>query len=210
MGEGMARLGRDALLREVLAVIARAPAASMAEVAAELGVGRTTLYRHFGDRETMIAEVARSGARAFGDALMSARPAEGPGLEAVERVCAQLFALPDVLTLMFTDTPVITDEIFDQVERERIVEAGDDEAAPGTNPLALPEGDPLEAIIRRGQGDGSITDEVPAEWAAMHVFLTIGSGHLYAMTLGGTTAQGDRSRALDFTIRAIRRTLAVD
>jgi AcrR family transcriptional regulator len=218
MSSGMRRLGRDSLIKEAMAVLARAPGASMAEVAAEIGVGRTTLYRHFGDRETMIAEVARLGARMFGDAFMSAGPESGTGLDAVERVCGQLFTVPDVLTLMFADHPIITDDVFAEVERERLAEAarrpgkGADpgrggRAATGSEPSAFGE-DPLEAVIRRGQGDGSITAEVPVQWAAMYVFLTVGSGHLYGLTAGeaGEGAAGGPA-ALDLTIRAIRRTL---
>lgn len=206
MGTGMGRLGRDALVREALAVLAANPAASMGEVATHLGVGRTTLYRHFGNREAMIAEVARHGARVFTDAFRSARPEVGNGLDAVERVCTQLFTVPDVLTLLFADNPIITDDTFAEVERERrAAAAGDGDAAVGQQGGA--EGDALEAVIARGQADGSITSEVPVEWAAMYVFLTVGSGHLHSVSAGVADREA-RARALALTIRAVRLTLA--
>lgn len=203
MTKGMGRLGKEALVREAMAILAANATASMSDVASELGVGRTTLYRHFGDREAMIAEVARLGARMFGDALMSARPASGPGLDAVERVCAQLFTVPDALTLMFADEPIITDDVFAEVERERRAEA---ESGPDAAPGSADDGDVLEAVIARGQSDGSITTEVPVVWAAMYVFLTIGSGHLFSVTSGETGPDG-RARALALTVRAVRKTL---
>lgn len=207
MVKGMGRLGKEALVRESMAIFAGNANASMSDVASELGVGRTTLYRHFGDREAMIAEVARLGARMFGEALMSARPESGPGLDAVERVCAQLFTVPDALTLMFADDPIITDDVFAEVERERRAEveriSGADVAAEtGT----AGDDDLLEAVIARGQNDGSITAEVPVGWAAVYVILTIGSGHLFNVTSGETGPDG-RARALALTIRAVRKTL---
>lgn len=206
MTKGMGRLGKEALVREAMAILAANATASMSDVASELGVGRTTLYRHFGDREAMIAEVARLGARMFGDALMSARPASGPGLDAVERVCAQLFTVPDALTLMFADEPIITDDVFAEVERERRAEA---ESEPDAAPGSADDGDVLEAVIARGQSDGSITTEVPVVWAAMYVFLTIGSGHLFSVTSGETGPNG-RARALALTVRAVRKTLGAE
>lgn len=213
MTKGMGRLGKDALVRESMAILAGNATASMSDVASELGVGRTTLYRHFGDREAMVAEVARLGARMFGEALMSARLESGPGLDALERVCTQLFTVPDVLTLMFADDPIISDDVFAEVERERRAEvegvsvagasvAGDDDAASGS----AVDDDVLEAVIARGQSDGSITAEVPVMWAAVYVILTIGSGHLFSVTSGETGPDG-RARALALTIRAVRKTL---
>lgn len=239
MAKGMGRLGRTALIDGALPLLAADPTASMADLADGLGVGRTTLYRHFGDRETMIAEVARLGARIFGDAFFSARPDVGTGLDAVERICTQLFTVPDVLTLLFADNPIITDDTFAEVARERVeaerdrVEVGreravaererSDRAAASRGPSWVtgegaaddlgrgdattePDDDQLEAVIARGQADGSITTDVPVGWAAMYVFLTIGSGHLFSVS-AGIADRDARAQALALTIRAVRRTL---
>lgn len=214
MGEvtgGMRRLGKGALVTEAVTVLAENSGASMADIASAIGVGRTTLYRHFGDRETLIAEVARQGACMFTDALLGARLQVGLGLEAVERVCAQLFAVPDVLTLMFADNPIITDDVFDEVERERRAEPGDESTGAGDMVVEgdSEEGDPFEVVIRRGQADGSIAEDVPVAWAAMYVFLAIGSGHLYDVSSrSGSRDPGNRAAALDLTIRAVRKTLS--
>lgn len=223
MSGGMRGLGRNALEHEVMGVLAADASASMAEVAASIGVGRTTLYRHFNDREAMVAAVARRGARMFITALMSARPTEGSGLAAVERVCERLFAVPDVLTLMFADHPIITDEVFAEVRAEQITVGSSDSqpsadalsAGPGGDSITEDDGvpgkdaadeDPLVWIIRRGQDDGSITSEVPAEWASAYVFLTIGAGHLHAM-LDKSNGALSREAALALTVRAVRKTL---
>ncbi|MDH5147888.1 TetR/AcrR family transcriptional regulator [Brevibacterium casei] len=245
MAKGMGRLGRTALIDGALPLLAADSTASMTDLADGLGVGRTTLYRHFGDREAMIAEVARLGARMFGDAFLSARPEVGTGLEAVERICTQLFTVPDVLTLLFADNPIITDDTFAEVARERAVaereravaereravaereravaerersdraeasrgpsgaesEGDADDLGPGG--ATTESDDQLEAVIARGQADGSITADVPVGWAAMYVFLTIGSGHLYSVS-AGIADRDVRAQALALTIRAVRRTL---
>lgn len=216
MVKGMERLRREALTRECLAALAENPTAAMADVAERIGIGRTTLYRHFGDRESMVAEVARLGARMFGDAFLSARPEVGPGLDAVERVCTQLFTVPDALTLLFADNPIITDDTFREVERERRAEmleaAGEPSGAGsalGSGDVPEPAPDPLEAVIARGQADGSITSAVPVEWGAMYVFFTVGSGHLFSLAGGASDAEG-RALALDLTIRAVRRALTAE
>ena len=208
---GMRRMGRDALLRESLSALAADPRAPMLELAKTLGVGRTTLYRHLGDRDALVAEVARLGARMFVDAFLSARPEEGPGLAAVERVCDRLFTVPEALTLLFADNPIITDDVFAEVERERrdTEVAGSGGSASAGPKSAGESDDPLERVIARGQADGSITAEVPVEWAAAYVFLTIGSGHLYGISAEAADPSA-RARALALTIRAVRRTLGAD
>lgn len=198
--QGMRRLGREALVSEALTRLAANPQASMIELSQSIGVGRTTLYRHFGDREALVAAAARLGARRFGEAAMKARPGEGTGLAALERICAELFTLPDVLTLLFADNPIITDETFAEAAAESRADA---EARTGADA----EDDPLEAVIARGQADGSIDDGVPIGWAAAFVYLTIGSGHLYSVSVGVDDPTA-RAQSLELTIRAVRKTLA--
>src|SRR5699024_5754672 len=190
-GAGMRRLGREGLLKESLSALAENSQASMLEIASAIGVGRTTLYRHFGDREALVAEVARLGARMFGRAVLDARPEAGTGLEAVERMCERLFALPEVLTLIFADVPIVTDAAFAVT-------------APGGS-----DGYVLEWVFARGQADGSIPEEVPVTSAALYVFLTIGSGHLFGLSEDSAEPERGR-RALELTIRAVRKTLAAD
>lgn len=196
--QGMRRLGREALVSEALTHLAANPQASMIELAQSIGVGRTTLYRHFGDREALVGAAARLGAWRFGEAVMKARPDEGTGLAALERICAELFTLPDVLTLLFADNPIITDETFAEAAAE---------SRSGAESLADAETDPLEAVIARGQADGSIDEGVPIGWAAAFVYLTIGSGHLYSVSVGVDDPTA-RAQSLELTIRAVRKTLA--
>src|SRR5918997_6491130 len=67
----------------------------MRAIAAEAGVGVGTLYRRFGDKATLAANVLDDHARALQDAVISGPPPLGPGAPAEERLEAFLPALVD-------------------------------------------------------------------------------------------------------------------
>jgi len=52
----------------------------MADIAAAAGVHRATLYRHFPEREDLIAALKRRAMEEAADAIDAARPEEGPAL----------------------------------------------------------------------------------------------------------------------------------
>lgn len=187
---GMAQLSRSALVEAILPIVAEEPSISLSQLAKRLGVGRTTLYRHFTDRETLLRAVARAGAHQYLAAALRAAPDRGAGAEAIERLCTELFEVPDVLTLLFADDPLLTDAELEAAAAELGAQ----------QPTA--DGDPFEIAIARGQADGSLDARVPAGWAATFVLMTIASGHLYAVTAGTS-----RADALALVLRALRRTL---
>lgn len=228
MARGTRRRGEEALLREIMAVLADNPGATMAEVATATGVGRTTIYRHFSDRETMVDRVALLGASLYIEAFDNARPREGTGLQAIERFCERLFEIPDVLSLLFADTPLITDDSFARLERltrdgtehetpgkGRKSKSPDDTEGPlstkgstGENTTDTAPPDPVAAVIERGRNDGSITTDVPTTWASVFVVLTVASGHLYESMRDSTGKDECREPSgLELTLRAIRSTL---
>lgn len=78
----------EAILTAAIAVLADSPLASMHEIAEASGIGRTTLYRHFPDRGSLIEAIL---ARLIDDANVMTREALGqPGdADPIERL-AQL------------------------------------------------------------------------------------------------------------------------
>ena len=52
-----ANRNHEAILTSAMAVLAASPQASMREIADASGTGRTTLYRHFPDREALVAAI---------------------------------------------------------------------------------------------------------------------------------------------------------
>ena len=53
---------RDALLAAARALLSRDPAATLDAIAAEAGLSRRSMYGHFANRESLLAELARHGA----------------------------------------------------------------------------------------------------------------------------------------------------
>jgi AcrR family transcriptional regulator len=75
----------DAVLQTGAAVLARDPGASMAAIAEEAGVDRSTVYRRFANREALLSAVYRAKNDAAGDAMDDARLEEAPPAVALHR-----------------------------------------------------------------------------------------------------------------------------
>ncbi|OYO04229.1 TetR/AcrR family transcriptional regulator [Enemella evansiae] len=183
---------RESILVAAVPVLAAEPQLSLVALADRIGVGRTTLYRHFGDSASLRAALAEHTARQLARATERARITEGSAVEALRRLCAELFDLGDVLSLLFADDPVVSDQAL---------------TAAGSRISNAPEEantDPLEVTLLRGQRDGVVDPELPVAWAVTFSWLTLASGHLYA-----TNTATDRHRAFELAWRAVTRTLLV-
>lgn len=82
---------REALIQEALATIAERGLAGLAvaELARAIGVSPSAPYRHFRDRNAVVAEVARRGFERLGAELEATRRAGGPHPTAALERCAQ-------------------------------------------------------------------------------------------------------------------------
>ena len=126
-------------------------AASLGQVAEAAGVGRTTVNRYFSDRAQLVAAVDQECRGRFLAAVERARPEDGPGLAALQRACAEIAQLGPVLGLIFADNALVDPDSW--------AEDGD----PGA----------LGSMVVRGQTDGSIASDLPAEWVAIHVWTSL-------------------------------------
>lgn len=84
---------RTAILMASVDVLSREPQASLAQIAAGAGVGRATLYRHFPSREALLEALREELLARASTVVASARPSEGPPLEALRRVISRLLPL---------------------------------------------------------------------------------------------------------------------
>lgn len=95
---------------------------SFAEIAAEIGVGRTTLYEYFTDKEEVLVEIVRDSLPPLVDRIVDGIPAEvGAGERLGELVVKHLEFICDesnLGTLIMRETPLLTPET-----QERIREA---------------------------------------------------------------------------------------
>ncbi|GAA3292486.1 TetR/AcrR family transcriptional regulator [Dactylosporangium vinaceum] len=88
---------RQAILAAASALFTRPDAAaiSMRQVAAVAGVGKGTVFRHFADRETLIAAVLQPRVTALREAIESGPAPLGPGGPPEESLVALVLALFD-------------------------------------------------------------------------------------------------------------------
>jgi AcrR family transcriptional regulator len=133
---------RRAILDAAVSTLARDPSASLGDVATAAGVGRTTLHRYFADRSHLLAAVSAHLQDQICLATERAALNDGSAPDALLRLCSEYLELGDVLTLMFNDPSVSTDETWQEAEHDR----------------------ELSAAIERGQAEGTVDPELSAAW----------------------------------------------
>ena len=145
----------DVLLSGATEVLLRQPTASLADVAAALGVSRTTLYSRFPTRQALLVALADAALDAVEKALVEARLDDGdvPG------------SLCRLITLLVPLGPR-TEFLL----RERSLDA-----EPALVARYTAADVPLIEYVARAQQAGVLRADLPAWWVASSVFATVGS-----------------------------------
>jgi TetR/AcrR family transcriptional regulator, mexCD-oprJ operon repressor len=131
-----------AILEAAAAVLAeRGEQASMADVAAEAGMARATVYRYFPNREALFEALGRFAVEEAGARLEAGRLQDVAVPEAFERAVRALVAVGDFLVV---------------VSREN--------ARPDTAEFDRRVASPLRTLIERAQSLGEVRDDLPASW----------------------------------------------
>lgn len=146
---------------------------SLGEVAEAAGVGRTTLNRYFTNRAQLVAAVDDACHTRFAEALIRSRPGEDTGLAALQRACTEIVQLGPVLGLIFADNALV-------------------------DPDTWGDPDTLGVMIVRGQSDGSIAADLPADWVAVHTWTTLFAAQLMLQT--GTATSHEVGQLLTRTL----------
>jgi AcrR family transcriptional regulator len=134
---------RRAILDAAVTVLARDSSASLGEVAAVAGVGRTTLHRYFAERTDLLTALSVHTLERVAAATDRAALDRGAAPEALARLCREYFELGDTLTLMFNDPQISAAESWQE-------EAEHDRA--------------LYSLVERGQAEGTIDTAMSAAW----------------------------------------------
>lgn len=118
--------------------------ASLADIAADAQVSRSTLHRHFADRADLERAAVAQSVEDITRATVDARPEHGAPLEALTRVIAAYVGVGDRIRFLFHDPRLLG-------------------AHPDLADFAAADG-PVLALVARGQRDGSMDSAVSAAW----------------------------------------------
>ncbi|WP_245931739.1 TetR/AcrR family transcriptional regulator [Actinokineospora auranticolor] len=170
---------RRAILDAAITALTADPAASLADIAAAAGVGRTTVHRYFPERADLVAAIGVLADELVTEAAARADLARGPAAAAVDRLCREYFELGPVLLLVFNDPQTYT---WDDC---------------GPAEIALHE------AILRGHGDGTVDPRLEPRWLHSVLWSTMYSGWHHTRT-----ACLSRHEALDACLYTLRKLLA--
>lgn len=135
---------RRALLDAAAELLSKDTRASLGEVAAAAGVGRTTLHRYFPTREALVLALADEAVDCVAEAIADSRPTEGAVAPALRRAVAGLVELGPWVRFLNAD-PTIYD-------------------SPELNRRWYEAFEPVADALRRGQRDGSVRADLPVTW----------------------------------------------
>jgi TetR/AcrR family transcriptional regulator, mexCD-oprJ operon repressor len=135
------------IVEAAVSVLTADPGASMQEVADRSGVHRATVYRHFPTRETLLIEIRRRSFEDAQQALSACRLEEGSATEALRRLFDALAAVGDRY-LLLASRMTVEPQLRDRAEEL---------------------GQPILAVIERGQRSGELRSDQPVRWLAMLV-----------------------------------------
>jgi AcrR family transcriptional regulator len=139
-----AQRNRTKILAATASAIQKNPDASVADIAAEAGVGRMTLYGHFQNRAELI-DAALADSLERGDQVLSEVPLEGDAREAFRRLVASSWELVDQSGALLAAAqkelpPARIREMHEKAEAR------------------------LRDLLLRGQAEGSFRDDLPVTW----------------------------------------------
>jgi AcrR family transcriptional regulator len=173
---------RRAILDAAVRVLSQQSSASLAEVAAAAGVGRTTMHRYFPERADLLTGITSDLLEKVAVATERARPDAGPAIAALERLCQAYFALGDGLLLTVNEPHLFTDPAWtEESETDRM----------------------LLRLVERGQAEGTIDPDLTPEWVQSVLWSL-----LYAAWMHARDSDVPEHDALALCLRTLRKAVA--
>ncbi len=137
-------MDREELLDVATKVLLENNGASMQEIATAAGIGRTTLHRHFANREDLLRELYLAALRDAEIATTQSRLEEGTTVEALKRVIDQYMPIGHRFHFLLSQY---------SLEGDPEIKARED--------LLL---EPFESLMRRGQQEGTLRKDLTTRW----------------------------------------------
>jgi AcrR family transcriptional regulator len=134
---------RSSMLRAAAALLAVDSGASLAQIAAAAGVGRTTVHRVFPTRADLLTALALESVGHLQAALVESRLDDGPATDVLARIVEHV--LPLAAELRFLDAGPEVWKLPELLDAWWSVTAS------------------LDAVVERGQREGDIRADMPAE-----------------------------------------------
>jgi AcrR family transcriptional regulator len=173
---------RRAILDAAVQVLSQHSGASLAEVAAAAGVGRTTMHRYFPERAELLAGISSDLLERVAAATERARPDAGPAVAALERLCQAYFALGDGLLLTMNEPYLFTEPAWqEETESDRA----------------------LLRLVERGHAEGTMDPDLSPEWVQ-----TVLWSLLYAAWMHARDNDVPEHEALALCLRTLRKAVA--
>jgi AcrR family transcriptional regulator len=172
-----ARRNHEVILSSAIAVLADSPQASMREIADASGIGRTTLYRHFPDREALVLAID-DHVQDEAEAIAAHHLTENAGADPVEVVaglCAELAGLGDRYRFLEHNLPA--------------------KAAATESGRSRESEELLRRYLAAGQRAGTIRDDLDVGWLIQSLIAVV------------TQAAGHRFGDADARTRMVRATV---
>ncbi len=135
---------RNSILEVATQVLVANRAASMQEISAAAGVGRTTVHRYFPGREDLIRAIAVQAISESEAAIQNARLGEGPIKDAVRRLAEALVPMGHRFHFLLDEAQLNSDPEY-LAAQEKLVR-------------------PLEELAERGRRERAFRPEVPTAW----------------------------------------------
>ena len=133
---------RGAILAAAASVLARDRTATLPDIAAAAGVGRTTLHRYFPDRASLVEAAIEDSIHAIQQSVAEAALDQGSSPDAMRRAVAAMVAVGDRLLFLFGDPRILKGY--------------------GARDGVVPPDDPVIDLIKRGQA--ALDPEVSPSW----------------------------------------------
>jgi len=100
---------RRAILDAASTVLTTNPAASLADIAAAAGVGRSTLHRYFPERTELLRSLAMHVHALSNAAIDRAEPTRGAPLDALRRVVETQLDLGPIVPFIYNEPTIVAD-----------------------------------------------------------------------------------------------------